>query len=174
MKKDIIVAGGITLLVFGVGIVFYEGSNQSYSIKEEDKDEVKEVIEVDEGKLDDGAEDYYFPSSNVATTYSIDDVYNSIYKLKDTNVKVLDVNFLDIYVDFYSYFNSDNLFYNMYGESYDYEEYSYVINNHLLKDNKDVLGLYLTTYTKCETFSMVSDTTDVLKLEDYCSNEPER
>lgn len=173
MKRDIIVAGGITLLVFGVGIVFYEGSNQSYSIKDEEiKEEV--VDEVNEGKLDDGALDYYFPSSNVATTYSIDDVYDSIYKLKDTNVKVLDVNFLDIYVNFYSYFNNDSLFYNMYGESYDYDEYNYVINNHLLKDNKDVLGLYLTTYTKCETFSMVSDTTDVLKLGDYCSNEPER
>lgn len=156
MKKDFVVVLVILFLFFGVGYwVVHKDNGVSYSLKEEENSaslvEMEENIDLALEELD-----TFSIHEKKECPYSLEEVYASIYQLKDSTIKSINRELVSIYVHFYDYFDEEVLFYNMNQEAYNYEEYMLVTKNHVMRQEEDVFAMYLTTYDKCQVFSMLA------------------
>lgn len=170
MKKDFFIVLLICLVVFGSGYLIHVKSSNSL------KKDVKEEV-IDNKFTDDEAnvsEHFTYDNNKQLkeTSYSLEQVYESIKSKKGQTEISIEPQLNDIYQNFYDYFDGNNLFYNVFGESYNFDEYMFVHNYSRLKNNKDIFGMYLINYTKCQVFSNLTNDSreeDTLK---YCENEP--
>lgn len=158
MKKDFLVVLGIVVLFFGVGYLVVSKNGVSYSLSnEEDKNESSVDVDV-EDNIDLALDELdSFTFDEKITEYSLEEVYDSIFSLKNSEIKRINSEYVDIYVNFYDYFGEENVFYNMEHESYSYDEYKFVVNNHFMRSEKDVFAMFLATYSKCQVFSSFGD-----------------
>lgn len=166
MKKDIIVAASLFLFVISASAVIKNMSNNTYAITTED-------VDIDWNSSIDKVNALYNEEEveeMLSTEYTLDEIYQSIFTLNNDGINHIDSEINNIYVNFYKYFSKEEMFYNMYGESYDYDEYNYLKKHHLMKDNDEMFGLYLTTYTKCEVFGLVDTDERNENLVEYCEN----
>lgn len=167
MKKDLIVAGTLFLIVLGGGILIRINQNNSYSMKQENDEMEIELYDI----LDNAKSLNYNLNENdemLETNYTVEEIYQSIYKLNEGGINTIPADLNDIYVNFYKYYTADNNFYNMYGESYDYDEYNFIKEHHIMRNDNQIFGLYITTYSKCEVFGLVDVTDRNSMLEEYC------
>ena len=49
--------------------------------------------------------------------------------------------------------------------------YAIIDNNNIVRTNKNLFGLYMATYSKCEVFSTVDNHSRDDKLSSYCTEE---
>ncbi len=171
MKKDLFIAFLVFSFVIAGGYLYKFINENSYAVNFEDdnvnldsyveqsEDNYKKYVENKENE----------DNKKYETDLTIEDVYQSIYAMKDTNINTIDEKMNDIYINFYKYFDSNNLFYNMYGESYTYDEYMFLKEHHLMRNNDEIFGLYLTTYKKCEVFGLVDSDEMNNYIKYYCT-----
>lgn len=147
-------------------------NNTSYSVKQEEKgiiDEEAAVLDVEEDVVY-YEEITYTPDLDKTlktSKYNLDMVYNSIRNQKNSTVTI-DGELNDIYQHFYDYFDSTNNFINSLGESYNYDEYMFVTNFSLIRNNTNMFGMYLITYSKCDVFSTLENHSRDNMLSTYC------
>ena len=151
MKKDFLVVILIVGIVMGGGYYVHSHTNIAYSSGnsvEKDKEvEIKSAVEraLNVTNLDDS----YVEVPIKEEEYTIDEVYASILA-KDEEANGVSDELLNIYNDFYKYFNYSNNFINKYNENYTYYEYNYVKNNYNLEGN---FGKYIVHNKKCDVYS---------------------
>ncbi len=163
----------LVLVVILAGYIAITSVNEtSYSKKSNEGivDEEAAVLEPGEGESSD--EDiHYIPNPNVElkeTNYTIDEVYQAIMDQYDNPQGAISEELNDIYQNFYDYYDSSNKFKNMLGEEYDYDEYMFVKNASIVRSNKNMFGMYLITYSKCDVFSSLDNHSRDDKLSSYC------
>ena len=170
MKKDYLVVLMISLVIFGGGYLIHLKSTNGLTSN------VKEEVINNEFASNEVNKNVHFTYDNTkqlkTTNYTLQQVYDSIAEKKGQVEIQIPQELNDIYQNFYDYFEGSNLFYNVYGESYDYDEYMFIHTYSKLKNNSEMFGLYLINYTKCLIFSNVSNNERVEMTKQYCSEEP--
>ena len=160
----------ILLVIVITGAVFIKNNKPAYSNTNvgEVSDEAASLDPV-EGDIDEKV--YYTPEANKElkeTSYTLEEVYDSIEMRLDEEIGTVDAELNDIYQNFYDYFDADVHFKNMYAEEYNYDEYMFVINYSKVKSNDNLFGLYLVRNSKCDVFSSVYNHSRDNMLKSYC------
>ena len=173
---DVLIIAVICLVAF-VAISSFTSSKKetSYSIKTDEPtvdEEAAILAPTPEGGSDEVVIFTPNPSQELKeTNYSLDEVYQSIVDRKDEVTGSIEPELNDIYQNFYNYFPSTEVFKNSLGEEYNYDEYMFAINYNIVRTNKNLFGLYMATYSKCEVFSTVDNHSRDDKLSSYCTEE---
>lgn len=168
----------VICLVIGFAVVTFNNSKKgtSYSLKSNEATVDEEAATLQpSGEENTNDEVVIFtPNPNKEykdTKYTLEQVYASIRDLYYTGSGVIDPELDDIYKNFYDYYSSDKVFKNALGEEYDYDEYMFAINYSKVRTNKDLFGLYMATYSKCDVFSSIDNHSRDDKLSSYCTEE---
>lgn len=170
MKKDYLVVLMICTIIFGGGYIVHLKSTNGLSTNFKE-----EVINNEFAPTETNDNDTFVYDETKRlkeSSYSLQQVYDSIAAKKGQIEIQIPAELNDIYQNFYDYFDGSNLFYNVYGESYNYDEYMFVHSYSKLRNNSEMFGLYLINYTKCQIFSNVDNNSRTQMTKQYCENEP--
>ena len=172
--QDFIAVLFICCVIAVTGFVIYNsGTTVSYSKTEEKSgvvDEEAAILDIEEEEVENTDTVVFTPDTNKAlkpTQYSLDMVYESIRNQNGATVSI-DSELNDIYQHFYDYFDANQSFINVLGEKYTYDEYMFVTSYSLVRNNTNMFGMYLITYSKCDVFSSLENHSRDDKLSTYC------
>ena len=158
MKKDFLVVLLIVGIVIGGGYLVHSNTNVAYSSGNSVvKDKTVNVAEATEKVISiTKLGDEYVVEPIKEEDYTLQEVYDSIL-YKDEEANGVSDELVNIYNDFYKYFNYNDNFINVLDEKYTYYEYNLVRDNYNLNTN---FGLYIVRNSKCDVFKTILNSTN--------------
>ena len=169
----------VICLVIGFAVVSLSSNskkNTSYSLKASEATVDDEAATLqpsgDDGNTDEAV--IFTPNPNKElkeTKYTIEQVYTAVSNSYYYGSGVIEPEMNDVLQNFYDYYPSNEVFKNALGEEYDYDEYMFAINYSIVRTNKNLFGIYLASYSKCDVFSSVNNHSRDDKLSSYCTEE---
>jgi len=162
MKKDFLVVILIVTIVMGTGYMVHNKDVAYSSGTATEAEPKKEVI-----KPLDGIEKInntkvltnFIEEPKKEEDYTLEEVYSSILHENEERDPI-PIELINIYNNFYKYFDGSVIFKNKYNEQYTYQEYLFIKEGYNILDKN--FGLYIISNTKCNVYY------DIYKDDRYC------